>query len=543
MGRFSSRLGYVAAVCLVAAFCCVPWLVPSLVWCGWLGLAAALTLAVRLPWRAGLVCTLTACAIAIILAFYWAPQVLAQTMHAPYGWGVVVFVPLAVWESARAALPFWLAARMAHGSPARADGGPALASSLVPPYALSAASMAWLPAALVAVVLESVLPSVFPWRFGQMQVAWPVTIQAVDLLGTEWATVMQFAHAGAVLCVTAASVDALRFRRLRAPLGSVLRSPAVWLSALNLLYGAAAMSYWDRQVQLAPPLRVALVQVDPTYLGSSDKLLNLTRSVSGKVDLVCWPESSGGNYHVDLERLSDAERVFELSRDPQRGLRPWPQPSCPLLLGSQTFSGDARNPAELYQSAIMLDREERIVGRYYKRLLMPFGEYVPAKDWLPFLGRLFPLSETILRGREATVLPVGDSVRLGVMLCYEDMHPETARSLVANSANLLCSLINGASFGNRLTLRQHRQLAQLRAVECRRYLVRASSTGETCVISPVGRLEARLPLQTSDVLTAQVALLDARTLASRIGNLFPWVCFLLLAVVCVTRIPLRNPWS
>lgn len=507
--RESSVVGLTQAVsvCLVATLVCVPWIVPSLVWCGWLGVAAALAITTRLPWLAGLRFNFAWSCLALAVAFYWAPHALAQTMRASSAWGIAVFAPLVLWEAVRAALPFWLAVRLG-----------------------VKATTAWFPAALIAVVLESVLPGVFPWRFGYVQVAWPLTIQTVDLFGTEWATLMVFAHAGVIVWLSAALAQAVRSRRFVATAPGILRSAPLWLCAANLAYGVWSMSYWHEQTRLAPQLRVALVQVDPTYLGSADKLLQLTQSVAGKVDLVCWPESSGGNYHVKLDQLSDTRRVFELSRDPLRGMRPWPNPSCPLLLGCRTYNGDRDHPSELYQSAVLLDTQERITGRYYKRTLMPFGEYVPGKDWLPGMDRLFPLPQTFIPGNEATILLAGDNVRLGTMICYEDMNPSAARSMVSNSANLLISLINGASFENTLTLRQHRLLAQLRAVECRRYHLRVSSTGETCVITPLGQVEASLPLQTTAVLTANVALIDSLTWGCRIGNLFPWLCAFALAL-------------
>ena len=70
------------------------------------------------------------------------------------------------------------------------------------------------------------------------------------------------------------------------------------------------------------------------------------------------------------------------------------------------------------------------------------------------------------------------------------------------------SLIHGASFTNPLTLRQHRLLAQQRAIECRRCLVRCSSTGETCVIDAAGRIVDRLPLGPAGVLNVTVPLLE-----------------------------------
>lgn len=501
-----SRTRCIAATALLAVLCGAPWIEPRLVWCGWLGMAGALVLVTRFPWLPGLVCTFAWSALALTAAFYWAPALLAYTMQADLSWGLAVFVPLVLWEAARATLPFWLAARLG----ARAEA-------------------AWFPAALMAVILEAVVPTVFPWRMGYMQIAWPLTVQGVDLLGTGWATIIQFAHAGLLIGLAAAFLQAVRSRSVRPPLRHVLRSGAFWLVSANLVYGLAAMSYWSNQVERAPVLRVALVQEDPTYQGSADKMLQLTRDVCQRVDLVCWPESSGGTYEASLDRLSDPQRVFRLSRDPQRGLRPWPDPMCPLLLGTKTFRGDARRPEEFHQSATLLDRQERIAGRYDKRHLMPFGEYVPGEGWLPGIDRLFSVSEPVVPGREATVLDAGGGCRLGAMLCYEDMQPTAAQSLTNNSANLLVSLINGSAFDNPLTLTEHRLLAQLRAVECRRYLLRCAATGETCVISPLGQVVDRLPLQTPGVLTATVHLLDARTWACRLGDALAWLCAAALA--------------
>jgi apolipoprotein N-acyltransferase len=138
-------------------------------------------------------------------------------------------------------------------------------------------------------------------------------------------------------------------------------------------------------------------------------------------------------------------------------------------------------------------------------------------------------------GREATVMACGEKARLGVMLCYEDMVPGAAMSLVRNSANVLVSLINGAAFTQPLTLAQHRLLAQLRTVESRRCLVRCAATGETCVISPIGTILARLPLHTKEVLTAEVPLLEGQTLYRLIGPAFPIACAIALTAIVIAQ--------
>jgi apolipoprotein N-acyltransferase len=502
-------------VCTVALLCAAPWLNPSLVWCGWVGAALALSSASRRSGWAAFCWTGCWALLAIAIAFHWSPAVLAYTMDSSYQMGLLVFIPLVLWDAARSMLPFWLATRLS-----------------------GRASTSWLPAAVIAVITEVTLPCVFPWRWGYSQVEWPCTLQAVDLFGPEWSTFMFFAYAGAMISIGGALYESLRHSRAETPacrgclssgLRSLIRSSAIWICAANQLYSAGSIAYWHRQIADAPTLRVALVQVDPSFKESPADLRRLTAEFAADVDLVCWPESSGGTYEDSLGHLSDPVQVFQHSREPNRGLRPWENPACQLLLGAKIYSGDQEHPDQLYQSAILVDTRERIVGCYHKRYLMPFGEFVPGQDWIPGINQLFSMSDVVLPGNEATVLPAGDGAKLGVMLCYEDMIPDAARSLTQHSANVLISLINASAFDDPLTLTQHRMLAQLRAIECRRFFLRCSATGETCVISPLGRIEAQLPIQTQSVLTAQVAMVDTPSIYSRFGNFFPIFCAVALA--------------
>lgn len=250
---------------------------------------------------------------------------------------------------------------------------------------------------------------------------------------------------------------------------------------------------------------------------------------------MCWPECSGGSYEAGLDSLADPTAVVAASRPPARGLRPLEDPCCHLLFGGQTFVGHPERPRSIHQSAILLDPSQAIVGRYHKRRLMPFGEYVPGSDIFPDLDRHFPMQERMTEGAHATVLHCGSGARLGVLLCYEDMIPGAAHSLVAESANSVVSLINGSAFTAPLTLRQHRLLSQLRSVECRRALARCAATGETCLISPVGTISARLPLHVSDTLLVDVPLIPQRTLASRLGPAFPAAAEMMLFALAVMR--------
>ena len=499
----------------IAVFVAAPWLDQRLVWCEWIGLAATLLLVRRIRGWWGEAWTLAGAAGALVIAFHWTPKVLAYAMDADESIGLLFAAPIVLWDAVRLALPLWFAARVTRD-----------------PLA------AWWPAGLAAAAMEAAVPAVFPWKLGYAQSGWPVLIQSVDLFGPEFSTFILFAHAGAIAWLVAVVTEWWRAGHWAvSPFGVV----AVAVCVANAAYGVGSMAYWSRSIEAAPRLAVALVQANPEDEGGIDALRQLTQRVcaeSGRLpDLVCWPECSGGTYEAGLDSLADPEQVVARSRHPHRGMRPLEAPACPLLFGGKIYTGHPEKPRTVHQSAILIDTSHEILGRYHKRHLMPFGEYVPGGDIYPDLKLYFPMQDEMTEGTEATVLPCGRGARMGVMLCYEDMIPGAARSLVAESANVLVSLINGSAFTEALTLRQHRMLAQLRAVECRRALVRCAATGETCVISPLGTVTARLPLYDRDVLVADVPLLAGRTLASRVGVSFP-----IVAAVAALAIAFRRMW-
>jgi apolipoprotein N-acyltransferase len=313
------------------------------------------------------------------------------------------------------------------------------------------------------------------------------------------------------------------------------------VTLLNLLYSAAAIRYWSSVAEQAPTMRLALLQISlfkpdyhERYRAESDRL-------RGQVDLICWPECCAGSYETSLKSLRDPDEVHQKSRDPERGLRPWPEPHCSLLVGGKIYRGHASKPKKIYQAALLIDEQETIVDRYYKRHLMPLGEYKPMDRYWPGMSRSLGFTELIDAGEEANPLSL-NGAKLGIVLCYEDMVPQALRSLEQNGAELFVSLINGAAFFNPLTLEQHRLLAQQRSIECRRYHVRCATTGETCVISPLGEIVARVPLQSQETLIAEVKLIEptswyaSNDWRSWPGTAFPYVLGILVILrMCIDQ--------
>lgn len=498
------RPSAVELLCFVAtpALHAVPWLVDGAPWCGLLAILGGLFLVTRRSLVASFWATWLWGIAAIGAAFYWSPDAMAYTLSSGYALGFVVALPLILWDGLRLALGYWLAARLT-----------------------TDVRSIWLPAALTTMTLELAMPGVFPWRLGFMLLPWPWLTQAVDIFGPAWPTFVAFAIAGILAEVITWLAARLSKRSQAVPTvaepqsSSWIARAAVPTVALSLAYGLWSIQYWQTRIDSAPKSRVALVQVDPSFTDSLEQSRSLTESVSKDVDLVCWPESSGGNYELALDELSDRRRVFKCSREPERGLRPWPSPNCELLLGGKNYVGDREEPDELYVTAMLIDEKEMITGRYNKRFLMPFGEYVPYENTVPGLSELFDMAEYITPGAKAEVLTTRSGAKLGTMLCYEDMVSAASREMSLEGANVLISLINGSAFESPHTLSQHRLLAQLRSLECRRYFLRCAATGETCVINPMGTVVSRIPLQENGVLTAEVPLLEGTTVYSR----FPWL--------------------
>lgn len=500
----------------------LPWLVESWFWCGWLGIALGLYLVTRPGWIASWWMTWLWGTLALTIAFHWSPGAMAYTLGSSYTVGLAVAVPFLIWDGLRLALGYWLAALVTRD-----------------------VRLVWIPAALSSMALESAMPSVFPWRLGLTQLAVPWLVQPVAIFGAGWTTLIAFAHAGLGIIAMAALLARTRSARtpanhanLAAPHRSVaVRHAVVFgisLLVFNGLFGAWSLSVWQQRIDAADKVRFALVQVDPSYTWSTEHLQALTRGVADQVDMVCWPESSGGDYELGLDVLENEEVVFGRSRAPKRGMQPWPKPTCELLLGGKCYVGDPEDPEQLHVTAMLINPQERITGRYHKRFLMPFGEYVPGEGSVPGMAELFDMQEHVQPGGSATpIRSQTTAAQMGALLCYEDMVPQATLEMTNNQVNILISLINGSAFENPYTLTQHRLLAQLRAVECRKFLLRCAATGETCSISPVGQIVDRLPVQQEGVLVAQAALLPGSTQFTRTPWLGPLLTLVSLIGVCV----------
>ena len=371
--------------------------------------------------------------------------------------------------------------------------------------------------ALFWVAIEFWFPLLFPWYLANSQLPLLSFIQTADLVGPYGASFL-------VMWFNAAAFGAFFSRRFG--------QPARW-SALVLVtvcvmasvgYGLARLGTVARETAKAPKITIAAVQgnigIDLKWnpvkvKGNLQIQQDLTKQAPG-VKLMIWPESA-----VELWLPDD------LAQLPSDILPPLTADSF-FIFGARSYGGHISAPDfKAFNTAFLSDGAGRILGRYHKQVLLAFGEYLPFSAVLSKLPAM-PFADGFTPGDGPHTLNLPESVRVGPLICYEDLMPELSRAFVkSGKANVLVNLTNDAWYGKTVAPWQHARLAQWRAIETRRSLVRVTNTGVTSVIDPKGEMIQSLPLFTGAVLKTEVPLLDGETFYVRFGDWFAWSATLL----------------
>jgi apolipoprotein N-acyltransferase len=244
------------------------------------------------------------------------------------------------------------------------------------------------------------------------------------------------------------------------------------------------------------------------YLDQTRELLD-----GGAVDLVVWPET------VFTRGLRGPLPVSgELIRADLR---------VPLLFGA-VFVGVDEGQRLAYNSALLVGTDGVIREVYRKNLLVPFTEFVPFAALLPSLAARFADTSHFTAAPDVPALTLGPW-RISTPICYEVVRPAFVRRMMNEAhPHLIVTLANDAWFGDSQGPWLHLAMAKLRAVEQRRYLVRATNSGISAVVDPVGRVVARSGLLARENLHATVRLLEGGTVYARLGDWVGWlslVCF------------------
>jgi apolipoprotein N-acyltransferase len=194
-----------------------------------------------------------------------------------------------------------------------------------------------------------------------------------------------------------------------------------------------------------------------------------------------------------------------------------------LMLGLLRYDEDS---GRYYNGLVALSGEQ--AGWYYKRRLVPFGEFFPVPRVVRSWMRLMSLTYVDMTPGADDQPPVDAAgQKVGVTICYEDAYGSEQLG-VLREATLLVNVTNNAWFGDSTAPHQQLQMARFRALEAGRYLVRATSNGITAIIAPDGSVVRRAAQFVPEVLQGSVRPFSGLTPYARTGN---WPVLLLSALL------------
>lgn len=374
--------------------------------------------------------------------------------------------------------------------------------------------------------IRAQLLSGFPWALtGHGLAPIPLLIQSADTGGVY---LLSFAL---LVMNTALAFPGKAFKYPAAAL-------ALWL-CLGL-YGHIRITELESRLNEAPRLAVGILQGcmppdqkwDPDFQAYTleryqDLILkDLTANPpSGETRLFLWPETATPFYLFSEE--APTKKLLNIIRDSE----------VHHLVGSPAYALDFQKKLSLFNASYLIDPSGRLLSRYDKAHLVPFGEYVPLKDFFPFLEKIIVPAGYFTAGTRPPVLRL-QNTGLAPLICFESVFPYISRKAVLAGAELLAVQTNDAWFGRSGGPRQHLDFSIFRAVEFRRSVVRSANTGISALILPTGILAKESPMDVPYVLHGKAPLLSGQTIYARMGDFFARTClFVLIFYVAYAYLP------
>jgi apolipoprotein N-acyltransferase len=289
--------------------------------------------------------------------------------------------------------------------------------------------------------------------------------------------------------------------------------------------------------------------------GYSDEILgkyaNLTRQSSQRTPkLIIWPESAVPGYV--LQNGSLREQVASLAKEV----------GTYLLVGNSEYGKFenqelkrkyvSKKQTLYHNSMVLFSPQGQVEGRYRKIELVPFGEYIPLKDYVRWPKAIAPVEANFLPGDEFTVFDVGGTP-VATMICWEVMYPELFREFVKRGAALIVSAHNAVWFNESPVTYQYLAVSAILAAQHRRAVATVGNTGATALTDPYGNIVKRLrspddrELFVEGILVGDIAISHDMTFYTKYGEVFAFlqlaVCGLLLLFALIKNwimIPTRR---
>ncbi len=315
------------------------------------------------------------------------------------------------------------------------------------------------------------------------------------------------------------------------------------LAFLLMLSASIAYGQWQIKQQALfnqsdKSLSLGLIQAnisqdkkwDKTYIDETlRRYTTLSLQLGKDLDLLIWPEAATP-FFFEKERAYQTI-VLSVLKESQ----------SPLLFGSPTLRFEPDRTPFLLNSAYLLSPEKLLTGRYDKRHLVPFGEYVPLKSVLFFLEKLVVGIGDFKPGQGPMTIALSDSNEttpflLAVPICYEIIFPDLVRRMAKEGAKFLVTITNDAWFGDSTAPYQHFSMAVFRAIENHLAVARAANTGISGLIAPDGRILVATPIFTQQAVKGSIPMGTGTTTPTwytQYGDVFSWGCVILTGIFLI----------
>lgn len=332
----------------------------------------------------------------------------------------------------------------------------------------------------------------------------------------------------AVNCLLAAAWLVRDFHvRLRIAVGTVLLIIALQLGSFIPEASAATSSY---AVLMQPNLDVGTNNVWPGPVWDEHASWMMEQSLR-----TCTPAFAG--------MPSTDKRMVRPPCDentPPPGVVVWPEAQSPLMSDNprviallHTLATTARAPvvagmlgedqSGTYNSAVFTGPDGKILGRYDKIHLVPFGEYIPYRGLFFFAHQLTQQLVDLQRGKTRKVFHA-DGHAFGIFICYESIFADEVRKFALNGADVFINISDDGWYGNTSAPWQHLNMARMRAIENHRWILLDTNNGITTVIDPRGRVTYSAPRNVETSLVARYGYEHDLTFYTRYGDVFGYAC-------------------
>jgi len=297
-----------------------------------------------------------------------------------------------------------------------------------------------------------------------------------------------------------------------------------------ILVICAGLSHIQWTQPAGEPFKVALLQgnvpqnqkwVPAFQKATLDRYLGMSREHWG-VKLIVWPETAIPAFYQQIKDTWLADLRAEAAPH-----------QTDVILGIPWADAATQ---QYYNAMVTLGEQP---GHYLKRHLVPFGEYLPLRHAFGWVLDILEIPLADFARGEAGQEPMrAAGYPLAASICYEDAFGNEARDALPQAAYLV-NVTNDAWFGNSSAPYQHVQMARMRALESGRYLLRATNTGITAVISPKGQIISQAPLFQQASVVAEISPRSGATPYVRFGD--GTMVALLLLLLAVVKIRIEIP--